>query len=224
MNKPKVFFFHIPKCAGMSIWHHLWDVYGSKKVLQIGIRSDVEKFIDTPLAELQRYSAIGGHHWLRTYREKLGDLEGYFKITTLRDPIDRIVSSYNFIRNYEIHTRHEEAKETTFEEFALTEMANMQTRLLTGTADYRRAIELLDSWFDCYASSDQVNDLLKQLSQHLEVQFKQERHENISKKQVRRTTIDPAFLKHLEEQHRADIELYRYVKEKNTLISDRKTA
>jgi len=224
MKNTKVFFYHIPKCAGMSIWHYLWDIYGSKNVLQVGIKKDVEKFQNTSRANLERYSAIGGHHWLSTYREKLDDLDGYFKITTLRDPIDRIISSYNFIKNFEIHAKHEEVKKTAFEDFAISEMPNMQTRLLTGTTDYQKAIELLDGWFDYYAASDQVNHLLRVLSEHLEVPFKQDRHENISKKEIGKDTIDPAFLRQIEERHQADIDLYRYVQERKIEALDRKTA
>lgn len=224
MKMTKVFFFHIPKCAGMSIWHHLWEIFGSRNVLQIGIKNDVEKFKAAPRAELERYAAIGGHHWLSTYRERLGNLDGYFKITTLRDPIDRIISSYNFIKNFEIHTRHREANRTAFEKFALTEMSNMQTRLLSGTTDYRKAIEVLEGWFDFYATSDRVNELLKELSLHLQTPFRQERHENVSKKEVARAAIDPAFLSRLEEIHQADIDLYRYIEERPATMSNRNSA
>jgi len=113
MTQKKIFFFHIPKCAGTSIWYYIRKIHGKRSVLQLRVKDDVVAFQETTPMQLRRYSAIGGHHWLSTYRDKLGDLDEYFKITTLRDPIDRLISSYNYILTSRRHHQYKEAKNST---------------------------------------------------------------------------------------------------------------
>lgn len=220
MRPPKLFFFHIPKCAGTTIWQYIRKIHGRRYVLQIRSMDDLASFQKTPSERLQRYTAIGGHHWLSTYQEKLDNIEEYFKITTLRDPIDRIISSYNYIISYRKHHQHKEVLSSSFENFALNEMHNMQARLLTGGEEFSRAVDLLDGWFDYYATSSQIGLLLKKLSDISGTPFKGERHDNVSPKKVTKEMLSSDLLSQLEEMNFVDMKLYQHAQNRVMITND----
>lgn len=208
----------------MSVWYHLWELFGQDNVLQIGTKEHIDAFKEEDPDRLKKYAALGGHHWLSTYRDKIDNLDGYYKVTTLRDPIDRVISSYNFIRKSKFHRQYNEANSKAFEEFTLTEMPNMQTRLISGVADYQKAVEILDKWFDFYTTCDQVDLLLKKLSEVGTAPFKKGLHKNISKKKVTRQSIEPALLSRLENLHQEDVKLFDYVQGRQATLPERLTA
>lgn len=209
----KIFFFHIPKCAGTSVWKHLAKIYGRGRIFQIASSKDVERFNQESPENLRRYAVIGGHHFLSTYRERLGNFEEYFKVTSLRDPIDRIISNYNFIRRDWRHARYKDVRQSTFEEFSLKEAANAQTKLLAdNTDDYKRAIEILDGWFDYYTTLDHADLLMRKLSEVGNAPFKRAIHKNVSKRKIKRDAIDPDLIRRLEQMHEADLRLLDHAK------------
>lgn len=214
MERNKIFFFHIPKCAGTSIWRHLAKIYGDKNIFQIASADDVKTFGEIPLADLQAYDAIGGHHFLSTYRERLGDFEGYFKITVIRDPIDRLISSYNFIRRDRRHPRYKQVRQSTFEEFAMSEAPNAQTQLLTGGVEYQDAIRILDDWFDDYTTSDRADQLMQKISEVGHTPFKRAMYKNVSRRKVKREAVEPSLLDRLKQIHDADLRLFDHVLER----------
>ena len=213
-EKSKVFYFHIPKCAGMSVWNALWDQFGQENVLQVGVKEQRVQFQEMDGDVAGDYDAIGGHGWLSRYRHKLGNMEQYYKITTLRHPYDRIVSAYNFISHLETHHQHEMVREQTFEEFAEGEMQNMMCRLLTGTNDYRNAIDVLENWFDDFCYLEDLDGLVGRLQKHFGQQGSDVDHKNKSKKIHTLDDISKRALSIMEERNYADLRLYEHYKGK----------
>ena len=213
MVSSRIFFFHIPKCAGTSVWKFLTKIYGRDKVFQIASADHVKTFNEEDADDLRRYAVIGGHHFLSTYQAKLGALDDYFKVTTLRDPIERIISNYNFIRRDWRHKRYREVRQSTFEDFAMHEAPNAQTKLLAdNTDDLERAIDTLDNWFDFCTTSDRADLLMRKLSEVAGVPFKRALHKNASKRKVTRETLDQALVDRLEEIHSADCKLFEHIR------------
>lgn len=212
--KDNIFFFHIPKCAGMSIWAAIWDIVGYRNTLQVGTREQREAFEKMPLIKAAAYRGIGGHGWLNLYRSKLGDMKDYHRITIIRDPIDRIVSEYNFISNLETHVRHDKVKQMNFEEFSRVGEAhvNMLTRLLSseerGAPNVDKAIDRLETWFDDYCLFPDIDDLVGRLYTAFGKRQQPAEHKNKSSRRVKPTEIDPGILARLREIHAADVELY----------------
>lgn len=208
----KIFFFHIPKCAGTSVWRYLGKIYGHRRMFQIANADDVKSFNEMTLSHLRAYSVIGGHHFLSTYRDRLGNFDGYFRVTAVRDPIERLISFYNFIRKDRKHPRFEQVRYATFEEFSLGEAPNSQTQLLTGSEDHGEAIEVLDGWFDYYTVTERADDLMHKLSEIGNVPAKRALHKNVSRKKVRRQDVDPALISRLQQIHGADLRLYDHAR------------
>lgn len=209
---PKIFFFHIPKCAGTSVWRYLGKIYGHRQMFQIATGDDVKLFNDMTLSSLQDYSVIGGHHFLSTYRDRLGDFEGYYKVTAIRDPIDRLISFYNFIRKDRRHPRFEQVRTSTFEDFSLSEAPNSQTQLLTGGENCDVAVEILDRWFDYYTTTERADDLMRKLSEVGNVPVRRALHKNASRKKVKRDAVDPALVSRLQQRNEADLRLYEHAR------------
>ena len=213
----KIFFFHIPKCAGTSVWRYLGKIYGHRQMFQIATGDDVKLFNEMALSSLEDYSVIGGHHFLSTYRGRLGDFEGYYKVTAVRDPVDRLISFYNFIRRDRKHARYEQAKNSTFEDFSLSEAPNAQTQLLTGGESYEEAVQILDGWFDYYTTTERVDDLMRKLSEIGDVPVRRPLHKNASRKKVKRDAVDPILISRLQQINGADLRLYEHARDRQPL-------
>lgn len=208
----KIFFFHIPKCAGTSVWRYLGKIYGHRRMFQIANAEDVKAFNDMALSSLQDYAVIGGHHFLSTYRDRLGDFDGYYRVTAVRDPIDRLISFYNFIRKDRRHPRFEQVRTSTFEEFSLSEAPNSQTQLLTGGENFEEAAEILDGWFDYYTTTERADELMHKLSEIGNVPVRRALHKNASTKKVKRDTVEPALISRLQQIHGTDLRLYEHAR------------
>ena len=113
----------------------------------------------------QGYSAVGGHAPLSYFREQLGDMARYHKIVTLRDPIDRTISEYNYIREQTAHPRNAEVSVQSLREFAAISLRpNRQVTLLTGRGDdVEGATEIVTQFFDDWSFSDGVDGLVERL-------------------------------------------------------------
>jgi len=126
LPKDKVFFLHIPRCGGTSVWRAVRGIYGRPNVFHISTKRDRAAF-DAMTPEARRaFGAVGGHAPLSVFSTALGGLDGYHCVIAVRDPIDRLVSTYNFIRSKPDHPQHQAVGRQTFAEYALAQGENMR--------------------------------------------------------------------------------------------------
>jgi hypothetical protein len=202
------FFFHIPKCAGTSVWASLYDIYGTRHVYLANNWRRREKLAALPPAARNDYSAVGGHGPLSYFRELLGDMVRYHKIVTLRDPIDRAISEFNYIRMQSAHPRHAEVSQQSLAEFAASSLRpNRQVTLLTGRGgDVDGAVEIVTQFFDDWSFSDDVNGLVERLYVAAGVEPRGAMHKNKGTG-PRRVELDDDTLQLLRENNLADLAL-----------------
>lgn len=211
----KAFFFHIPKCAGMSVWNALWDIYGQSNVFQVGIKAQREEFEEMSAERRSSYGAIGGHGFLSRLRSAAGDLDGYFKFVTFRDPVDRIVSEYHFIRKSREHFKYDVVSKIPLIEFAQQrDVINMQTRLMCDHADPDRALAVLDDFFDHWSLMDDLDSFVSRLYMKLGKAPKLAVHVNKARK--RRPAEDPEVIEAIRALNAADITFLDRLKERKT--------
>lgn len=93
MTDKKIIFLHIPKTAGQSVHAALVDAYGADAVCPARVNEQLAKM---SVAELNRYKVFSGHlDW-----SLLDCIKGpRYLFTILRDPRDRILSFYFFLRD-----------------------------------------------------------------------------------------------------------------------------
>jgi hypothetical protein len=89
---PNIVFLHIPKTAGQSVHSLLVDIFGREAIAPARVNHQL-RLLSIP--EMRRHRVYSGHlDWAL-----LDCLEGpRFAFTILRDPVDRILSFYFFLR------------------------------------------------------------------------------------------------------------------------------
>ena len=102
---PNVIFLHIPKTAGQSVHSFLVHLFGQGAIAPARVN---EQLIQLSIPQIRKYSVFSGHmDWAM-----LDCVERpRFVFTILREPTDRILSFYYFLRS--------EAKKLTEEELKL---------------------------------------------------------------------------------------------------------
>lgn len=137
-------FIHIPKAAGTTFKEILWRQYGYRNSFNVqpGERAQpsIDKFRQLPESKKSRFRLIYGHMPFGLHRW-LSQSAAY--ITILRNPIERLVSGYYFIRRTPVHPDHCELveKNLSLKEFYLwnnvdNNTTNLQTRWIAGSVDF----------------------------------------------------------------------------------------
>ncbi|MGF1494315.1 MAG: sulfotransferase family 2 domain-containing protein [Microcoleaceae cyanobacterium] len=146
--KGKLAFIRIPKTGGQTMMDILYQIFGFKNVLKIwGQQSDreigrfsVQDFLELDSATIDTYPCMGGHITLDKVLTKIGHenfKEKYSSYTITRDPVDTVISLYNYYRTNTDHTRHEAISKIGFGEFIQNEYSkNLQCKYLGSTTAY----------------------------------------------------------------------------------------
>jgi len=92
----RVLFLHLPKTAGQSVHQFLVDTYGEDNVCPARVNDQLVKI---PLDKLECYSVFSGHLDWNHFDSVKGEL---FTFTILRDPLDRLLSFYFYLREQAI--------------------------------------------------------------------------------------------------------------------------
>lgn len=107
-QKPEpVVFDHIPKCAGTSIHAFLRKYYPTRFTYLAGVhKNQAGIFKQYPEKKRNRFAFISGH--------SANNLLDYVRkdavaVTVFRDPVDRIVSHYYYVKRQTNHPLHERA-------------------------------------------------------------------------------------------------------------------
>lgn len=138
-EKPRrILFDHLPKCAGSTLRTYLSFHYPSRVTFETHGREyakSVLEFRSLPEKTRHGFHLVAGHdaHGLMGHVHP-----DTITVTVFRDPIDRIVSHYFYVKRYTKHYLHEQVMQSkmTLEEYATsglsTELRNFYTTHFTG--------------------------------------------------------------------------------------------
>jgi Sulfotransferase family len=92
-----VLFLHIPKTAGTSFFLMLQNAFSDSRVRRIQhVDQHIQATIDTIVeAELDEITCVAGHLPIHLFRSCLDRFQPF---TVLRDPVDRVLSLFRFLR------------------------------------------------------------------------------------------------------------------------------
>ena len=135
-----VIFLHLPKAAGTTLKDILHRQYQTDEIYQLDNTQFIEaqeKFKQLGQAEKAKFKIVTGHMYFGLHNYLASP---FTYITMLRNPIDRAISYYHFVKNLPSHEDYEliKTKNISLKEYCQMPRENMnngQTRLLSGTRE-----------------------------------------------------------------------------------------
>ncbi len=224
-NTDTIIFLHIPKTGGRSLQSILLRKYSSDEVItdahnNLGEISEWSEERKRRIRYLQGHFIYGAHNVLP---------QDCSYITNLRDPIDRVISHYYFIRRSTGHPLHDVViqQDMSLEDYVTSgvcdEVSNDQARLIAGVSRdspvaldemLKMAKDNIDNKFLVVGLLEEFNKTLVLLKKRLGLRniFYGIRNQTIGrplKEQTPERTLDL-----ISERNYADIELYAYAEER----------
>ena len=218
VTPPRILFVHVPKTAGMSLYFALARAVGEDAALRFpeATKALREQYLAMPDEEVRRFRLISGHFSLNVYQQK--PLDDYKAITLVRDPVDRELSAYFYIKGWEKHPRHEAMKDMNLyrylEEREQKGARNPQCRLIGGAPSFEAARRALDERYLLAAPVEYLPQFCVELARRLGLAPLKLERSNVTSFRMSPAEIHPDIIAGFERLTQGDRKLYRYVKEK----------
>jgi len=219
MLEYKIIFMHIPKTGGETFTNEIIARNISTDRLLFGLKGtqEYQAFVDMPQEEKENLACVAGHLYFGVH--ELFDSPCKY-LAFVRDPVERIISTYYFTRRTKDHPRHEQARNCSLLEFVGDkndlEMSDYQVRLLggnpvepVGPEELERAKANIEKHFLCVGLTERFDASLLLMAKLLGFSHIFYRRWNVShnKKRVRPADLDRAR-QVIRERNQLDIGLY----------------
>lgn len=205
-------FMHIPKTGGTTLNSIFRKQYRANEIFDHDSYEGKEIKIDElSVKEKEKIRAVTGHYFYGIH-QSFSKPFNYF--TMLRDPVDRVISSYFFLQNY---PGYERVKNMTLEEFVLkeAEAQNLQTLMVSGqyeNPNINYAMENLKT-FTIVGVTELFNETLFLLKNAYGWENIHYSKENITKNRLAKEEIPSTVINIIKEYNALDIQLYNYAKQ-----------
>jgi len=93
-----LFFLHIPKTAGTTLNAVLNDNFAADKVFDLYTDDQREILRETTYEDIARYDLVRGHVFITNFAHILDGPIPFHVFTFLREPVQRVVSEYHFLK------------------------------------------------------------------------------------------------------------------------------
>jgi hypothetical protein len=221
---PLLFFLHIPKTAGSTLVEVIKRQYRSNEIYELNNSSFGEELAGLPESRREEIRAIWGHFYfgVHTYIERPSTY-----VTMLRDPVERVISHYYYVRRDPSHYLYEVAHNLTLEEFVascgLAEPNNDQTRLLAGlTSSHREGYSTpemlpaaksnLQNHFAVVGLTEEFDKSVIAMSQTLGWRSPYYRKQNVSRQRPKKKELPTETIKTIASYNELDADLYEFSK------------
>ncbi len=211
-------FLHIPKTAGTTFNRILEAEYSPLRIHTLSpqrIIADIERFKRLPDSRKRRLEVVKGHMHFGLH-EYLPNPATY--ITFLREPVDRAVSAFFFIREHRLHPLHRKVAGVSIEEFirATRSQQNVQTKLAGGlTPDeectpetLQRAKHNLRTSFSVVGLTERFDESLSAMRQRFGWKLKSYRRYRVTSARPASKELPGAVVESIRRSNAFDMELY----------------
>lgn len=220
-------FLHVPKTAGTTLVHIIEQNYPQRARYALGSTECVTAFGQLDVAHRRRVRILMGHMPFGAHHY-FDEPAAYF--TFLRDPIDRAISFFHYVRHNPEHylngyvLRDDLTLLAFLERRATLMMDNFQTRLISGVghdAPYgaypadmlEQAKQNLRTAFTVVGLTERFDESLLLLRAHFGWRRLFYTRQNVTAVRPPKASVDPATLAALQAANQLDSELYAYAQE-----------
>lgn len=144
---PRLLFVHIPKTAGISLYSALERIYGAERSLRFTGHPDLPDLKDFTPEALRQYDLISGHAPLPDFLAR--GLSDRTPISVLREPRDRLLSAYHYVRGWPEHPMHAQLTALSLDSYidlVLSDLRFRGTWWLAGTSSFSETLPMLDRY------------------------------------------------------------------------------
>ncbi|MGM0876129.1 MAG: sulfotransferase family 2 domain-containing protein [Bacillota bacterium] len=212
-------FMHISKTGGTTMNSIIQRQYHpSETKFKFFNTSLFEEYIrTTPAKQLAKLKCTGGHVEFR----RIPIERPYTYFTMLRDPVDRVISLYYYIKTpKDLNHLYNKTKDMSLEDFIeskdaklLLRTSNEQTRFVSGQIDgLEKAKENLLTEFIAFGLTERFDESLLLMSRKLGWRNMKYDKKNVTKSRPRKKEIPIDLIKKIEKYNQLDLELYHYAK------------
>ncbi|KXS41809.1 MULTISPECIES: sulfotransferase family 2 domain-containing protein [unclassified Candidatus Frackibacter] len=221
LNKLLIF-LHIPKTGGVTLRRIIDKQYSLDEVHE----GSEQGMINRLKRDEDKLKCIQGHmkFGIHTHCSK-----PYTYITMLREPIERVISVYYFIRRRPQNKWYDDVKNISLKEFVSKDEfwqnnTNIQTFLLAGGERPNKITDLfnlnnlsqakknLNKYFSVVGITEMFDESLVLMKQELGWDDISYTRKNVSKNRLAKGEVEKEIIEIIRERNRLDIELYEYVK------------
>ncbi|MGB5967759.1 MAG: sulfotransferase family 2 domain-containing protein [Spirulinaceae cyanobacterium] len=223
-QEESLLFLHIPKAGGSTLTTILDKQYQKQEVYKIRELKDLDILNNADKKSKNQFKVITGHFPFGLHEDLLQKCS---YITMLREPTERLISLYYYIRSSVEHRLHQQivSKQMTLEEFVssgiLETTDNCQTRLISGQMEVEfgcASQEMLAMAKDNLQKMavvgilENFDETLVLIKKNLGWQDIFYTKKNITRSRLSQQEIPQSTLKVIEEYSQLDRELYNYAK------------
>lgn len=231
----RVLFDHIPKCGGTTVSHFLARHYPGAKIFPLnnpnpvgsaGQFESVEHFKKLSRQERHAFHLVGGHlaHELLDWVHP-----DCLKVTLIREPVDRIISHYYYVRQNPAHWLHSKVRDQKISlvEYVTSdlsnELRNWCTTHFSGLSiaeternpDYavEKAVEVCLTRYDIIGSLDHFTSFIEKLRRQAKLRcgYTNEKF-NVTRNRPNRDDIELSTIEKIEATNHLDIAFYARIK------------
>ncbi|WP_264740339.1 sulfotransferase family protein [Cytobacillus firmus] len=206
-------FLHIPKTGGTTLSTIISNQYKENEFKKTKLQ-ELQKFTEEDLGRLK---CIAGHGYFGVH-EYFNRSCSYF--TMVRDPVDRVLSNYYFIKRRKDHRDHNKLGNVSLKEFVRDfqdRTFNHQTKRLSGPGvpSLEAAKENLERHFTIVGVTDEFDESLFLMKKEFNWSDISYEIKNSTENRPSIAEVPKDIINYIKEMNQLDIALYQWVKKKH---------
>ncbi len=218
-----VIFSHVPKTAGTSVESYLARQYKMSESLHINA-PDLNQLPAVLKMKKNTPRLICGHHPMHGLLYQLLPTKPLIHMTVLREPINRVVSYYNYVKGKKDHPMYTKVSDLTFEQFMedmpSPELNNGQARRFAGQLHHlsmnnstllQTSISVLNECFTQVLTTESLHTQLIPMANMMDWEVPNMPRHNISPKQLKVKDLSKKQKDLITEYNQVDIALYEWL-------------